>query len=286
MRLENIRQNRRNTVPFVGAGISVACGLYTWRGRGLLDTLVSEYLTSEQRKKFEEPSDYLDSALLPCLTGQMTAAIQENQRCLLKMHGSVQETSSMIFSKSQYDEFYSDGKPLPMFLETFFSGKSLLFVGCSLTQDRTMDILAKCIRRNNKIRHYAIVELPQDSDMEIKQRNHLSSMGIDPIYYPEGDYGCVELLFEYLAEDNTFIKEAKYVFRKFFHINADSDPTDDTYKILISILNESYYNAAKDYPELLELNGECLDISNTYEAAIEVPGQIRGSLYNTCINMF
>lgn len=347
-RLENIRQNRKNIVPFVGAGISAACGLYTWRN--LLDILSSEYLTYKRREDFKKSSDYFSyaeaivtasgnadavmrrigelfeeqdicigkapyllmssfsnnvvttnydliletaakkmeskdgfRALLPCLTGQMTIAIQENQKCLLKMHGSVEETSSMIFSKSQYNEFYGEGKPLPMFLETFFSGKSLLFVGCSLTQDRTMDILSECIKRNKSIRHYAIVELPQDSDIEIEQRNYLSSMGIDPIYYPKGDHESVELLLEYLAEDNTFIKEAKQVFSKFFNINSS---TDDTYKILVSIMNESYYNTAKDYPELFELNGQYLDIVNAYETTIEISGKVNDSLYNTCISMF
>ena len=30
-------------------------------------------------------------------------------------------------------------------------------------------------------------------------------------------------------------------------------------------MNESYYNTAKDYPELLELNGQYLDLVNAYE---------------------
>lgn len=51
-------------------------------------------------------------------------------------------------------------------------------------------------------------------------------------------------------------------------------------------MNESYYNTAKDYPELLELNGQYLDLVNAYETAIEVSGKVNDSLYNTCINMF
>ena len=42
-RLDSIRNNRRNIIPFVGAGISAGCGLYTWPK--LLDILSSEYLT-------------------------------------------------------------------------------------------------------------------------------------------------------------------------------------------------------------------------------------------------
>ena len=350
-RLDNIRKNRRNTIPFVGAGISAVCGLYTWRK--LLDILAVEYLTFKERKKFTDAGDYLEYAeaivnasgnqdavmrrigeifeetdicigkapylivssfannivttnydlilessakkfgnkselkvLLPCLTGQMTAAIQENQRCLLKIHGSVEETTSMVFSESQYNEFYSDGKPLPIFLETFFSGRSLLFIGCSLTKDRTIDVLAKCISRNPRIRHYAIVELPQDSDEEVKQKNYLTSIGIDPIYYPKGEYGAVELLLEYLAEDNSFIKEAKKILNEFISEDLNSNLVDDAYDILISMLNESYYNTAKDFPELLELSKDCIDIVRDYKAAIDATKKVSMSLYDICINMF
>lgn len=111
-------------------------------------------------------------------------------------------------------------------------------------------------------------------------------MGIDLIYYPKGDYESAELSLEYLAEDNTFIKEAKQVFSKFFYINTNSSSTDNTYKILISVMNQSYYNRAKNYPELLELNGQYLDLVNAYETAIEASGKVNDSLYNTCINMF
>ena len=40
-------------------------------------------------------------------------------------------------------------------------------------------------------------------------------------------------------------------------------------------MNESYYNTAKDYPELLELNGQYLDLVNAYETAIEVSGKVK-----------
>ena len=72
-------------------------------------------------KKFG--SRFEPRVLLPCLSGQMTTAIQENKRCLLKMHGSVEETTSMVFCESQYNAFYSEDNPLPMFLEIFFHGR-------------------------------------------------------------------------------------------------------------------------------------------------------------------
>lgn len=354
-RLNNVRNNRKNTVPFVGAGISVACGLFSWSQ--LLDMLASEYLTSSERKKYDKTEDYLHYAqaivdasgntdaimrriaelfdeadvkltkapfylvssfannivttnydtiledaskkmksrdrhevLLPCLRGQMTVAIQENRPCILKMHGSVEEVSSIVLSETQYNEVYGEigeetNKALPILLETIFSGKSLLFIGCSLTKDRTLDILAKCLKRNNKLKHYAIVELPKDEDEEIKQRNHLTALGIEPIYFPEGDYESIDLLLEYLAEDNSFIREAKIILNDFFYQNK-IDKDSDTYNILISILIECYYNVAKEFPELFELNCESLNIVADYDVKIKESDKVYESLYNTCICMF
>ena len=354
-RLECIRGNRKMVVPFVGAGISVACGLYTWRQ--LLDCLAKEYLNSAEREKYIVSDNYLQYAeaivsaagntdavmrrieeifvetpicltkspyflvssfsnnivttnydtvlelaaekirnerkfkiLLPCLTGQMTAAIQENRPCIMKMHGSVEESSSFVFTETQYDSFYGKAgekteKPLPMFLEMIFSGKSVLFVGCSLEKDRTIDILAHCLKRNRAIKHYAIVELPKDEEEEIRQRNHLTSLGIEPIYFPQGDYDSVELLLEYLAEDNSFIQEAKELLNKYF-IENNMDLNSDIYNLLVSILNESFYNTAKEFPELFELTRERLNIVEAYKSMIDSSENVSKSLYDICLHMF
>lgn len=355
IRLDKIRNNRRNIVPFVGAGISVACGLFSWSQ--LLDMLAAEYLTSLERKKYEKTEEYMQYAqaivdasgnvdaimrriaelieastikltkapfllvssfsnnivttnydtileeaskkignrdrcevLLPCLSGQMTAAIQENKPCIMKMHGSVEEVSSIIFTESQYNEFYGEigkesNKMLPIFLETIFSGKSVLFVGCSLMKDRTMDILAHCLNRNKKVKHYAIVELPEDEDEEIEQRNHLASLGIEPIYFPKGHYESIDLLLEYLAEDNSFIKEAKVILDAFF-VQNKMDLNSDIYNIIIAMLNESYYSTARKFPELFEINNESLNIVGDYGARIKESDNISESLYHTCLHMF
>ena len=52
------------------------------------------------------------------------------------------------------------------------------------------------------------------------------------------------------------------------------------------MLNESYYNTAKDFPELLELSKDCIDIVRDYKAAIDATKKVSMSLYDICINMF
>ena len=55
-RLEEIRRNRRNIVPFVGAGISKSCGLYTWKE--LLHALAVDYMSVDEMNSLESEGDW------------------------------------------------------------------------------------------------------------------------------------------------------------------------------------------------------------------------------------
>ena len=59
-RLEEIRRNRRNIVPFVGAGISKSCGLYTWKE--LLHALAVDYMSVDEMNSLESEGDCLKYA--------------------------------------------------------------------------------------------------------------------------------------------------------------------------------------------------------------------------------
>lgn len=50
-RLDEIKTNRRNIVPFVGTGVSKGCGLFTWSE--LLHKLAIDYLTTDQISLWE-----------------------------------------------------------------------------------------------------------------------------------------------------------------------------------------------------------------------------------------
>ena len=55
-RLQEIKKDRKNIVPFVGAGISKGCGLYTWGE--LLRQIAVDYLTIEDIQKVEAKGDF------------------------------------------------------------------------------------------------------------------------------------------------------------------------------------------------------------------------------------
>lgn len=329
IRLDAIKKNRENIVPFVGAGISKGCGLYTWGE--LLHIIACEYLTEEEIDTLESNGDYMKYAdeiikvsgnsdmimkrireifaqsniceneipqlivssfspmivttnydnilekaslhsrlgqlrpLLPCLVGQMNEAIQINERCLLKIHGSVEETQSFVFSTEQYKNFYGEknnrkGKLIPKYLLKIFSSKKVLFLGCSLEKDYTLDILEECIENNKSISHYAIVPLPSDINEQVRRSRELTHLSIEPIYYPEGDFRAISLLINYLSNENNFIKSMKKVLDVIF--NENSQFTEKHKSIFISLLNESFYYTANKYHQLLDLENFQMDFSS------------------------
>ena len=318
-KLRFIQDNRKEIVPFIGAGISIDCGLFSWGG--LLDEIAKEFLTEDEIKLYHEKRDYfryadriievtenphlvmkkirdifnetsieltklpyillssfsnlivttnydtiLETAakqnantrqlkpLLPCLKGQIDEAIQINAKCLLKLHGSIEETTSFILTTEQYDDYYgkkgcNEKKPLPEYLEKLFSGKKILFVGCSLEIDRTLEILCDCVKKYERISHYAILPWSKDKKIQIVRSRQLIKMGIEPIYYPEGDFEAVGKLLSYLAVDNTFLEVAKeIILDKIVEFDVQNLITDTLY----GILKQSYYDTAVEMPDLLD----------------------------------
>lgn len=83
---------------------------------------------------------------------------------LLKLHGDYLHADKIVFTKEQYDICYGKNldSPYLSFLMNVLNTKVLLFLGCSLEEDRTMKLLEK-IALNHSQTHYAIVENPSDT---------------------------------------------------------------------------------------------------------------------------
>lgn len=68
-------------------------------------------------------------------------------RCLLKLHGDAENDATHILTKDQYTSAYGDPfdfrKPLPKALRQIYISQSLLFLGCSLDQDWTLELFKK-----------------------------------------------------------------------------------------------------------------------------------------------
>ena len=122
---------------------------------------------------------------------------------VIKLHGDIREPKRCILSKNQYDEAYGNGslnmhKPIPKLLAYHYKNSSLLFLGCSLNNDRTVQVF-KTIREGmgeeeETKQHFSIEQAPESLE-EIAQRNsELAKLGITPIWFEKERYELVESL--------------------------------------------------------------------------------------------
>ena len=85
------------------------------------------------------------------------------------------------------------GKPLPNFLQSLFDQFTLLFVGCSLSIDRTMRLLDRVVRdRAAPPPALRDRQRPAASEGVRQRRRELLARNIRPIWYPMGRHECVE----------------------------------------------------------------------------------------------
>lgn len=122
---------------------------------------------------------------------------------VIKLHGDIREPQRCILSKNQYDEAYGNGslnlhKPIPKLLAYHYKNSSLLFLGCSLSNDRTVQVFRKIredMGEEAEIKQHFSIEQAPDTLDEIAQRNaELAKLGITPIWFEKERYELVESL--------------------------------------------------------------------------------------------
>jgi tetratricopeptide (TPR) repeat protein len=268
--------SKRKVLPFVGAGLSAAYRLKTWKA--FLEHYAEEWGIKEDilqlldRQEYEAAADALcnemgdhafqkavDAAygqhhlenftlkgvfrFLPRLTNgpilttnydriiehtykalgmdiervvgaKITAtqrACEQDQAILIKIHGDCEEVSDRILKGGEYDQhygkvtdhdFFDRELPLPKALMKLMSGTSLLFLGCSLETDRTLNVLSHITHATNHGGHFALVAFPEKPDDLVKRKKHLSKHRITPIWYhPLEHHKLLTDLLEYLCKD-------------------------------------------------------------------------------------
>lgn len=136
-------------------------------------------------------------------------------RCLLKLHGDAESEATHILTAEQYELAY--GKPfdfqksLPKALRQIYISQSLLFLGCGLEQDWTMELF-KAARDSDGYQvpsHYAIVEAPVDVQAKQQKETRLLDLNIQPIWYPDGEHQMVESIIDLVAD----VAEKRFVFK-------------------------------------------------------------------------
>ena len=133
----------------------------------------------------------------------------KGQRCLLKLHGDAENHGSYIFTKQQYEDAYGNpfdfSKTLPKALRQIFVSQSLLFLGCSLENDKTLELFSHvCKSGDFEIpSHFAILPAPTDAANKTAKEKRLLDMNINPIWFPDGEFHLLEDLIHLLVDAST-----------------------------------------------------------------------------------
>jgi hypothetical protein len=131
----------------------------------------------------------------------MRRAIAENKPFLLKIHGDGEERSGRVLTKREYEAHYASRDPdgLRAQLGRVFQGRTLLFLGCSLGKDRTMDVLFELLGQASGLEHFAVLPKPASDDEFHAQQRLLGDRGILPIWYPTGRHDLIEPLLRWIG---------------------------------------------------------------------------------------
>lgn len=120
---------------------------------------------------------------------------------IFKIHGTVSgdyiEYDHIVFTENQYKKFYGDGSTLTEALKKCLEQKTILFLGCSLSQDCTIDILESVLEEGKS--YYTIINCKKsERDQKIRE---LGDKHIRAIVYEGKRHEAVRVILEHLLEE-------------------------------------------------------------------------------------
>jgi len=118
---------------------------------------------------------------------------------IIKLHGDIKTPDNCILSKNQYDDAYGNDeidltRQIPRLLEYYYKNSSLLFLGCSLHNDRTVQVFRAIKSKVGDIvipQHFAIEQAPETEDELVSRNEYLLRLGITGIWFEKGQFDYV-----------------------------------------------------------------------------------------------
>ncbi|MGL4603934.1 MAG: SIR2 family NAD-dependent protein deacylase [Iodobacter sp.] len=115
------------------------------------------------------------------------------ERCILKLHGDAGQANTHVFTQAQYQAAYggAGGEPfafqnqLPRALRQIFISHSLLFLGCSLEQDKTLELFKSVVDEGafEIPDHFALLNEPATAQERAHKEARLLQLKIRPLWY-------------------------------------------------------------------------------------------------------
>lgn len=129
-------------------------------------------------------------------------ALRKGKPLIFKIHGDISDSENIVFTEESYETHYSHGSPLRQALERVFKDKTLLFLGCSLNKDKTVELWQNIAQAG--MEHYAII--PCKPGTQHEKRRELGEKRIKTILYDESDHDAVRVILEHLYRDTYKLK--------------------------------------------------------------------------------
>ena len=135
---------------------------------------------------------------------QASKALQFNEPFLLKLHGDYRDSEHRILTLAQYVQEYGSPNPteadldleLPTVIGQALASRVLLFLGCSLKNDRTLAVIGRIAQRYSGTVHFALLS---SSEMNTERLHQLYLWNIRPLFFHSDDFGRIERFLACLA---------------------------------------------------------------------------------------
>lgn len=110
--------------------------------------------------------------------------VPPDENRLFKLHGTAMERGGRVLTRQEYDRTYANEITLETVLNHIIANRHLLFVGCSLGVDRTLQALTGLYQNGvaQNLQHFAILPLDGNTNRE-QRRVELGRANITPIWY-------------------------------------------------------------------------------------------------------
>ena len=117
---------------------------------------------------------------------------------IFKIHGDIlSNKEDIVLTGKSYDKHYAKDTPLRKQLTKWIDSRKLLFLGASLKEDRTVNIIKE--RMEEGMYNYAVYGCKKSEIAKLKE--HFKKLNTFVIFYDSGDHRDLKVLLEKLIED-------------------------------------------------------------------------------------